>query len=416
MLRKYRWTKQRLFDDWCKDHAKVLHECGLKKRVKAPMLVGEFECILCSSTVPMAETFALGCGHRFCLDCWRSWASAEMDKGPQAIYTTCPNHPKCQEIIPDNKFLELLDEPKKKTLQMWLIRNFIEGHTSLKWCPNPKCNHAVYFEAGGQIDIECVCGHRFCFSCLEEAHSPCPCHLVGKWLEKNRSDKENTEWIMANTKACPKCKVHIEKNQGCNHMTCRNCRHEFCWLCKGDWTKHGSTTGGFYQCNVYNTKKDSATQKEEAVIQEAKDNLNRYIFYFSRYENHDRAVKFALTTLVKAEITDMPRLQEIMCGSIKSVDFVSQAIKTVIQCRRALKWSYVLGYYLKDGTRLKDTFVLDQGNLESFADKLHGMVEQPVDKLAEEGQREKIISLTNTTAKYQKNLAENIQAGRYDDM
>merc|ERR1712154_518295 len=57
--------------------------------------------------------------------------------------------------------------------------------------------------------------------------------------------------------------VHIEKNQGCNHMTCRKhaggCGHEFCWLCKGDWSKHGSATGGYYQCNIYEKNKTRAS-------------------------------------------------------------------------------------------------------------------------------------------------------------
>lgn len=41
----------------------------------------------------------------------------------------------------------------------------------------------------------------------------------------------------------------IEKNQGCMHMTCSQCRHEFCWLCQGPWAEHGERTGGFYNCN-----------------------------------------------------------------------------------------------------------------------------------------------------------------------
>ena len=33
------------------------------------------------------------------------------------------------------------------------------------------------------------------------------------------------------------------------HMTCSQCRFEFCWLCQGDWKEHGERTGGFYACN-----------------------------------------------------------------------------------------------------------------------------------------------------------------------
>ncbi len=33
---------------------------------------------------------------------------------------------------------------------------------------------------------------------------------------------------------CPKCGQGIEKNEGCDHMTCKKpggCGHEFCWRC-----------------------------------------------------------------------------------------------------------------------------------------------------------------------------------------
>ena len=75
------------------------------------------------------------------------------------------------------------------------------------------------------------------------------CETVGRWILKNSAESENLNWILAHTKQCPKCKRPIEKNQGCMHMTCSQCRFEFCWLCQGAWAEHGERTGGFYACN-----------------------------------------------------------------------------------------------------------------------------------------------------------------------
>merc|ERR1719324_1390624 len=94
------------------------------------------------------------------------------------------------------------------------------------------------------VDVECSCGHRFCFECCEEAHQPFTCATVRKWVEKNRNEAENMTWILANTKPCPKCKHPIEKNHGCMHMVCR-CKHQFCWLCLADDFNYSTrVTGG----------------------------------------------------------------------------------------------------------------------------------------------------------------------------
>jgi len=43
------------------------------------------------------------------------------------------------------------------------------------------------------------------------------------------------------------CKTRIEKNAGCNHMTCGFCNYEFCWACGRSATNadnHWSAFGG----------------------------------------------------------------------------------------------------------------------------------------------------------------------------
>lgn len=61
--------------------------------------------------------------------------------------------------------------------------------------------------------------------------------------KKQREQTENTqatkELLAKTCKICPKkgCGVHIQREDGCAHMTCRNgqCKAEFCWVCKVIW-------------------------------------------------------------------------------------------------------------------------------------------------------------------------------------
>jgi ankyrin repeat protein len=90
--------------------------------------------------------------------------------------------------------------------------------------------------------------HRFCFACGEGMHWPVRCEQIEQWKQKMREeigevdeDGENDKnvndmaqklWLKANTRPCPQCNVPIEKNDGCNHMTCTSpsCRHEFWYV------------------------------------------------------------------------------------------------------------------------------------------------------------------------------------------
>lgn len=119
--------------------------------------------------------------------------------------------------------------------------------------------------------VQPIKAHRFCFVCGDtKIHWPVPCDALNQWKETideevgaldNVEDTGTTGhefddlaqrlWMKANTRPCPKCKCPIEKNDGCNHMTCSNrlCRHEFCWICREDWKLHNTDTGGFFKCN-----------------------------------------------------------------------------------------------------------------------------------------------------------------------
>ena len=74
-------------------------------------------------------------------------------------------------------------------------------------------------------------------------------------------------WMAQNSRPCPQCGVNIEKNDGCNHMTCHHCKHDFCWICMGPWSMHGENTGGYFQCNRYEDQQALNTLREEKQSQ-----------------------------------------------------------------------------------------------------------------------------------------------------
>jgi len=81
-------------------------------------------------------------------------------------------------------------------------------------CPKPECQYAL------------------CFNCKEAWHADVTCAQYQKWKEENaHANDRYDEWRKKNTKNCPQCKTPIEKNGGCNHMKCINCKYEYCWLC-----------------------------------------------------------------------------------------------------------------------------------------------------------------------------------------
>ena len=107
-----------------------------------------------------------------------------------------------------------------------MIECFVNLSTAAKWCPGNDCDLAYENINGEAFDIVCKCGGKFCINCEHGPHAPMDCDKLVEWKKKQKEvglggSSKTDEWIANNSKPCPNCKSNIEKNYGCNHMTCR---------------------------------------------------------------------------------------------------------------------------------------------------------------------------------------------------
>lgn len=162
------------------------------------------------------------CTHTFCDDCWRNYLIEKVRSGPQGINAGCMQAG-CNMKVGHSVFEKILgtSPSDKETYWKWLCKSYTDDNSAIKWCPELGCEYCFEREIfASDMEVNCECGISFCFACNESSHKPCDCETAKLWNIKSQAESENVTWIMANTKSCPGCKRPIEKNQGCNHMTC----------------------------------------------------------------------------------------------------------------------------------------------------------------------------------------------------
>ncbi|MCJ1312131.1 hypothetical protein MMC25_005805 [Agyrium rufum] len=384
LLRHYRWNRERLIESYMDNQDRSLEAAGLGAHTSSPPkteVIPGFMCEICCEDTPGLETFALKCGHRYCVDCYRQYLSQKIKDEGEAARIQCPTS-KCHRIVDARSLDILVPLDVKERYDTLLTRSYVDDKDHLKWCPAPECIYAV--DCGikkkdlGRIvpTVNCACQHRFCFGCTLQDHQPTPCALVKRWVKKCEDDSETANWISANTKECPKCASTIEKNGGCNHMTCRKCKHEFCWICMGLWSEHGTS---WYNCNRYEEKSGNEARDAQA---KSRQSLERYLHYYNRYANHEQSAKLDKDLYLRTE-KKMVSLQAASGMSWIEVQYLETASQALQQCRQTLKWTYAFAFYLARNN-LTEIFEDNQKDLEMAVENLSEMFETDrAEKLAQ---------------------------------
>ncbi|XP_046380179.1 ankyrin repeat and IBR domain-containing protein 1-like isoform X2 [Haliotis rufescens] len=442
LLRNHEWSREALLESWMTDAFACCERCGVtppatlfsekpqvQEHLASPLpspsksepASPDTECEICACTFPISdEPVHMTCDHDFCRECWERYLNLKIQEG-DAHHITCPAFD-CTMLVPVDVIESVVSRDMALRYLQFDIKAFVDSNPDMKWCPYPGCGRAVKLpdldnqaasssSSGpqGRIKIpsdtsrgvDCGAGHYFCWECLEDAHEPCSCDNWKKWALKvsevkpeqyapgnsvNGTEEEtetaaNCLWLVTNSKPCPNCKSPIQKNEGCNHMKCSKCKHDFCWVCLEQWKRHNSSTGGYFKCNRYEAVK-KVEEKTAQLVTEAEEKntklqeLNRFVHYYTRFKNHENSYKLEEPLLKTAKNKMMKLAQAVTDTATANTEtkFVEDAVHQLLKARLVLKCSYVYGYYLDGPGYKKIVFEFMQTELEEGIEILSQMV------------------------------------------
>jgi hypothetical protein len=221
---------------------KVLPKTPTKKRGPAE----KRDCAICAATKSIPNSFRLDtvpsvCKHfrDICGACIQSMLKAKISDRKLADGDLgCP-FPKCDNIL-DQALLKkaLTSKPFFEEYSKALLKHHLSSSPNFIACLSSECGkyfsiedcqgktrRATKSSAGHKIACP-YCDYALCLTCNR------PWHTGGcDKAKKDEDAKSLAEIKKIGAKPCPKCGVNIDKDGGCDHMTCHTCRHNFCWQC-----------------------------------------------------------------------------------------------------------------------------------------------------------------------------------------
>ncbi|KAK0429155.1 hypothetical protein QR680_011225 [Steinernema hermaphroditum] len=364
LLFQFRWKDDVLVERFTEgnDIAQLLKASKVSPSEGKPLPLVSGECELCCDD--SGDVVRFSCGTQVCKACFDRYLSEKIHENG-AAFISCPGY-KCSQLIDDDAIKKYCSD--KEGYQKVVINSYVLANSQMKWCPGTDCARVieVAWTPNDRFTktVQCDCGKTFCFNCYGERHEPVSCGILRKWQQKSADDSETLNWISVNTKTCPKCRNMIEKNGGCNHMTCRQpgCGHEFCWICYADWKGHN------YECRKFAADPGGKRSKAEA-------DLKKFLFYDNLYTTHKKSISAnkQLYERVHAMREKIMNIQGIL--TYQELDFVIKSVDSLLKCRTTLMYTYAFAFYLEDSME-KTIFEDNQIDLEKAVEELNGYLEK----------------------------------------
>ncbi|XP_067049537.1 E3 ubiquitin-protein ligase parkin-like isoform X2 [Acropora muricata] len=269
----------------CKEGAMVLYQdfffkcarhatTGEDRCVALPLIhsnTRDVPCLTCTEIKDPVLLFPCPDRHAMCLDCFEIYCTTKLNDR-QFIHDTdlgytlsCPgNSERCTDALIDEiHHFRVLGQQQYNRYQRFAAEECLLREGGVL-CPRAGCGMGLFLEPGMGPVVTCSsCNLVFCKECKEpcrrghscsESQSNQATAAVGRSgyrvsaenARRARWEAEARRKIEEISKKCPGCKTNTEKNEGCNHMTCSQCRVEWCWICVKPWNQECRSSHWFH--------------------------------------------------------------------------------------------------------------------------------------------------------------------------
>ncbi|XP_077408625.1 E3 ubiquitin-protein ligase RNF217-like isoform X1 [Vanacampus margaritifer] len=172
------------------------------------------------------------CRKLVCEECLTLYVTSQVREAKRRI--RCPI-PECGGMLEGGAVESRLSAPDLLRYRYFLELSQLDAGTK----PCPRCALFTTLPPDGpsrrhqrKHKVRCGgCHFVWCFKC----HAPW--HQGIKCRDYRKGDKQLTTWAgvvergQRNAQKCPQCKIHIQRTEGCDHMTCTQCNTNFCYRC-----------------------------------------------------------------------------------------------------------------------------------------------------------------------------------------
>lgn len=198
------------------------------------------------------EIEKLNCNCTVCIDCLYQLLEC-------AMYDFTLMLPKCHGIEISEKVIKtILDE---KDYKKYMVKVDEFKCKNKFYCPNNTCSTFINLDKiNNSIEnIKCSeCSIPICLKC-KKSHTGKICIETNNYKEEMEL-KETLALIKSmGWSFCGQCNLVIELEGGCNHMTCRHCKFEFCYMCGKEWPRNGTNCQN--SCRLYSEKEEDKMLK-----------------------------------------------------------------------------------------------------------------------------------------------------------